>query len=84
MNIYVGNLNFRAEEDQVRALFENFGAVESVKLLSDRETGRPRGFGFVVMNSDDEAEAAIRELDKYDFQGRPMVVNQARERTSRW
>ena len=59
MNIYVGNLPFTASEDEVRATFEPYGRVVSVKLISDRETGRPRGFGFVEMETDSEGNAAI-------------------------
>jgi RNA recognition motif-containing protein len=77
--IYVGNLPFRATEDDVRALFEEYGEVQSVNLISDRETGRPRGFGFVEME-DDEALEAISALDGEDFQGRNLKVNEARPR----
>jgi RNA recognition motif-containing protein len=77
--IYVGNLPFRASEDEVRELFERHGAVQSVTLVTDRATGRPRGFGFVEMD-DDQAEAAIEALNGTDFGGRSLRVNVARER----
>ncbi len=78
-SIYVGNLPYTADEAEIRALFEEFGTVDSVKLVSDRDTGRPRGFGFVEM-PDDDADAAIRELDGRDFNGRGLRVNEARRR----
>ena len=77
--IYVGNLPYSATEDEVRGLFGEFGEVQSVNLISDRETGRPRGFGFVEMN-DEDAVAAISALDGKDNGGRPMRVNEARPR----
>jgi RNA recognition motif-containing protein len=81
--LYVGNLPFTAQEDQVRALFaQNDRTVTDVKLITDRETGRPRGFGFVEMGSSEEAEAAIRELNGYSYEGRALTVNEARERTA--
>ena len=81
--LYVGNLPFSADEDQVRELFgQNDRTVTEVKLITDRDTGRPRGFGFVEMGSSEEADAAIRELDGYSMDGRALKVNEARERTS--
>ena len=80
--IYVGNLSFNATEDQIRMLFEEHGTVESVKLITDRETGRPRGFGFVEMELAG-AEAAIKALDNREVDGRALKVNEARERTER-
>lgn len=80
--IYVGNLPFSATESDVRNLFEQHGAVQSVKLISDRETGRPRGFGFVEM-APAEAQAAIRSMNGFDMGGRPLRVNEAREREAR-
>jgi len=80
--IYVGNLPFRCTEDDVRTLFETYGAVHSVNLINDRDTGRPRGFGFVEMD-DDEALEAISALDDQDFQGRNLRVNEARPREGR-
>ncbi|MEE8111137.1 MAG: RNA-binding protein [Acidobacteriota bacterium] len=80
--IYVGNLPFSATEDTVRELFQAHGTVESVNLITDRETGRPRGFGFVEM-PDEEADAAISTLDQKDFGGRALKVNEARPRENR-
>lgn len=79
--IYVGNLPFSATEDEVRQLFEEFGGVASVALISDRETGRPRGFGFVEMEDDAEADSAIRALDGSSMAGRSLKINEARPRT---
>lgn len=80
--IYVGNLPFSATEDEVRKLFEQYGTVQSVKLVNDRETGRPRGFGFVDM-SPSEAQKAIEHTNGMDMGGRPLRVNEAREREPR-
>ncbi len=80
--IYVGNLPFSASEQDVRELFARHGAVHSVKLISDRDTGRPKGFGFVEMVPS-EAEFAIRALEGVDFGGRNLRVNEARERLAR-
>lgn len=84
-NIYVGNLPWSASEDDVRAAFEVYGEVSSVNLINDRETGRPRGFGFVQMDDAGAAEA-IKNLDGKDFGGRNLKVNEARPRAerSRW
>jgi RNA recognition motif-containing protein len=81
-SIYVGNLPWSSTEEEVRAAFENYGEVKSVKLIEDRETGRPRGFGFVEMD-DNEALAAIEALDGTDFGGRNIKVNEARPRSPR-
>jgi len=80
--IYVGNLPFTATEDEVRTLFSEFGEVESVELLTDRESGRPRGFGFVQM-PEDAAGQAIEKLDGHEMGGRQLRINEARERTER-
>jgi len=77
--LYVGNLPFSATEDQVRALFAAHGTVDKVSLVNDRETGRPRGFGFVEMANAD-ATRAMQALDGKDFGGRPLKVNEAQER----
>ena len=80
--LYVGNLPFSADESAVRSLFEqNERKVEEVKLISDRETGRPRGFGFVEMGSSEDADKAIAELNGTEMDGRALTVNEARERT---
>ena len=77
--IYVGNLPFSATEDQVRELFEAHGTVHSVALIEDRDTGRPRGFGFVEMD-DDAADAAIRALENTVLGERTLNINEARPR----
>ena len=80
--LYVGNLPFSADETQVRDLFSQGGrTVSEVKLVTDRDTGRPRGFGFVEMGSNEDADSAIRDLNGADFGGRALTVNEARERT---
>ncbi len=79
--LYVGNLPYSATEQDVRELFEQNGrTVEEVRLISDRDTGRPRGFGFVEMGSPEDADDAIRQLNGFNFGGRPLTVNEARER----
>lgn len=77
--IYVGNLPFSATEDEVRNLFAEHGELESVNLITDRETGRPRGFGFVEMSSE-SADAAIKALDGKEMGGRTLRINEARPR----
>jgi RNA recognition motif-containing protein len=79
--IYVGNLPFSATEEEVKGLFEEYGSIESINLIMDRDTGRFRGFGFVEMSEDDAANA-IKSLDGQDFDGRPLKVNEARDRES--
>lgn len=83
MNIYVGNLPWRASEDDLRSAFEAFGEVTSAKIVTDRETGRSRGFGFVEMPDGDAAQAAIDSLNDKDFEGRNLRVNEARPRDDR-
>ena len=81
--LYVGNLPFSADEQQLRDLFSQNGrTVTEVKLVTDRDTGRLRGFGFVEMGSSEEADAAIRAMHGQDFGGRPLTVNEAKERSS--
>ena len=86
-NIFVGNLPFRlAEADltqNLRALFEGFGAVDRVSIITDRETGKPRGFAFVEMTDEDAAEKAIAGLNGTEFEGRPLNVSEARPRMDR-
>ena len=79
--LYVGNLPFDATTENVRAAFEAHGTVHDVSLITDRETGRPRGFGFVEMDAE-AASTAIEALNNKDFGGRDLTVNEARERTS--
>ena len=80
MNIYLGNLSYSATENAVRDLFEGFGQVTTAKIVTDKFTGSSRGFGFVEMPNDDEAQKAIAELNGKEFQGRKMVVNESRPR----
>jgi RNA recognition motif-containing protein len=80
MNIYVGNLSYGMSEDELREAFGAFGEVSSVKILMDRETGRSRGFGFVEMPNQNEAETAIAQLNGKDVGGRALRINEARPR----
>jgi len=82
-NIFVGNLSFASTEDSVRALFEAYGAVDRVNLITDRDTGQARGFGFVEMGNSAEADRAINELNGRDLDGRTLNVNEARPKTDR-
>ncbi|NPA03787.1 MAG: RNA-binding protein [Epsilonproteobacteria bacterium] len=75
--IYVGNLPYKSTEEEVKKLFSQYGEVSSVKLITDRETGRARGFGFVEMD-EESAKAAIQALDGEEFEGRRLKVNEAR------
>jgi RNA recognition motif-containing protein len=77
-NIFVGNLNFSTTEDSIRELFEAYGPVDRVSLMTDRETGRSRGFAFVEMTNDDDAERAIKALNGMSVGGRALNVNEAR------
>jgi len=77
--LYVGNLPFSATDDSVRELFSKHGTVEKVSMITDRETGRPRGFGFVEMSNADAARA-MQALNGADFDGRPLKVNEAQDR----
>jgi RNA recognition motif-containing protein len=81
--LYVGNLAYSVDSEGLRALFEGYGRVRSAQVLSDRETGRSRGFGFVEMEDDAEAESAIEQLDGNNHEGRRLNVNEARPRTPR-
>lgn len=83
MNIYIGNLPFNATEDELREVFNGFGQVNSVTIIKDKMSGRSRGFGFVEMADDGEAQSAIQALNGKDFMGRGMVVNEARPREDR-
>ena len=83
MNIYVGNMPYGTTEDELKDLFAEYGAVDSVSVIADRETGRSRGFAFVEMPNQAEAEAAIKALNGKEFNGRALTVNQARPRTER-
>ena len=86
-NLFVGNLPFRVSEgdlsQSLRALFEGFGAVERVSVITDRETGKPRGFAFVEMDDEDAAAKAVAGLNGTEFEGRPLNVSEARPRMDR-
>src|SRR5437868_13094543 len=82
-NIYVGNLAWECTADDLLALFQQHGAVSRAQVITDRETGRSRGFGFVEMANDAEAQAAIDELNGSDFQGRPLTINEAKPQERR-
>jgi len=78
MNIYVGNLSYGVSDQDLLEIFEEFGEVNSAKVIKDRETGRPKGFAFVEMENEDEAQSAIEELDSSEIDGRSVKVNKAR------
>ena len=80
MNIYVGNLPFEITEDSLQVTFTEYGEVATARVITDRMTGRSRGFGFVEMPDNDQAEAAIKALNGKDFDGRTLTVNEARPR----
>jgi len=80
VKIYVGNMSFNTDEDTLRKAFEAHGTVDSVNIVTDRDTGRPRGFGFVEMSNDTEAKAAIEGLNGKELDGRTLNVNEARPR----
>jgi len=80
MNIYVGNLSYQTSEEELSDLFGEYGAVESVKIIIDRGTGRSKGFGFVEMTEDEAAKQAISELDQKEIGGRNLRVNEAKPR----
>jgi cold-inducible RNA-binding protein len=82
-NIFVGNLSFGATEQSVRTLFEAHGAVDRVNIVTDRDSGQPRGFGFVEMSNDGEGDRAIAALNGKDLDGRALNVNEARPKTER-
>ena len=82
-NIFVGNLSFNTNEDELRQLFEGYGQVDRVSILTDRETGRSRGFGFVEMNSNEDGEKAIAALNGSQIGGRTINVNEARPKAER-
>lgn len=78
MNIYVGNLNYRVRENDLKQVMEEYGIVDSVKIIKDRETGRSKGFGFVEMPDEAAANKAIAELSGAEFEGRQIVIKEAR------
>ena len=83
MNIYVGNLSYGVDDDQLREVFEAFGEVTSAKVISDKFSGRSKGFGFVEMSNDSEAQTAIDQLDGAEIDGRQVKVNEAKPREDR-
>ncbi|MFH2048165.1 MAG: RNA-binding protein [bacterium] len=82
MKIYIGNMSYETTEDDLRHAFEAFGEVVSVNIITDRDSGRPKGFGFVEMGSKEEATAAIEALNGQDLKGRQVNVNEARPRNT--
>ncbi len=83
MNIYVGNIAYNMSDDELRSVFENFGDVDSARIITDRDTGRSKGFGFVEMPDDDQASAAVDALNGSDMMGRTLTVNEARPKKPR-
>ena len=81
--LYVGNLSYDVGDSELQQLFESFGTVESAVVIQDRNAGRSKGFGFVEMSTDDEANNAIEELNGQEHNGRPLTVNEARPREER-
>ena len=77
MNIYIGNLNYRVRESDLQQILEEYGVVDSVKLIIDRDTRRSKGFAFAEMTNEDEARVAIKELDGAEYEGRQMVLKEA-------
>ena len=82
-NIFVGNLSFGTTEDTIRSMFESYGTVDRVNIVTDRDTGRARGFAFVEMSVDSEGSAAINGLNGRDLDGRTLNINEARPKTDR-
>ncbi len=83
MSIYVGNLSYEVTQEDLNAVFEEYGTIKRVQLPTDRETGRPRGFGFVEMETEEEEAAAIEALDRAEWMGRVLKVNKAKPREDR-
>lgn len=83
MNIYVANIPWKASEEELRALFAEYGEIDSAKIITDKFTQRSRGFGFVEMKDDEAARKAINELNGTDFMGKNLVVNEARPKEDR-
>lgn len=80
MNIYVGNLSFSTSEEEIHTLFSNIGEVDTARIITDRDTGRSKGFGFVEMSDNEQAKAAIDKLNDTEFDGRNLKVNEAKPR----
>ncbi len=83
MNIFISNINYNTRESELQALFENYGVVDSAKIIMDRDTGRSRGFGFVEMPNNDEGLKAIEELNQREFKEKVLNVSEARPREPR-
>ena len=83
MKLYVGNISFTITEAELQQIFEQFGSVTEIKVITDRETGQPRGFAFVTMSNDPEGRAAIKGLNGKEFGGRTLTVNEARPKEDR-
>lgn len=83
MNIFISNLNYNTVESELQALFENYGTVDSAKIINDRETGRSRGFGFVEMPDNDEALKAIEELNQREFKQKVLNISEAKPREAK-
>ena len=77
MQIYVGNMSYQTTEESIKSLFEEYGEVEKVTMIMDRETQRPKGFGFVIMSDDTAAAKAVEELNQKEFDGRTLKINEA-------
>ncbi len=84
MNIYVGNLDYKVTEDDLQNAFSKFGAVSSANVITDKYSGRSKGFGFVTMDNDDEAKKAIEELNESQLESRNIVVNEAKPRKTNY
>jgi RNA recognition motif-containing protein len=80
MNIYIGNLNYKVRENDLKEVMEEYGIVDSLKIVKDRDTGKSKGFAFVEMPNDSDAQRAIEELNGAEYDGRTMVVKEARPR----
>ena len=83
MQIYVGNMSYNTSEDNLKELFGQYGEVSSVKIITDRETGRAKGFGFITMDTDSEAKEAIEALHQKEYDGRTLTINEAKPREER-
>jgi RNA recognition motif-containing protein len=83
MQIYVGNMSYGTSEDSLKDLFSQYGEVQNVKIITDRETGRAKGFGFVTMNDDSAAQSAIDALNEKEFDGRTLRINEAKPKEDR-
>ncbi|MEE4214138.1 MAG: RNA-binding protein [Bacteroidales bacterium] len=84
MNIYVGNLDFKVNEDDLQKVFEEYGTVSSAKIIVDKFTGRSKGYGFIEMDDDSDASKAIKDLDGSVMENREIVVNEAKPRKTRY